>query len=648
VTETIFAADAKLNSHEPIQIEQWNSNQQRLGSLREEKSYEYSQHDDDEPEHKGHRKEDTMFRLNTKRMSYKGFEFGDFGFMTTDFDQLSRGHTQWVNQVMHHPVQNGIVITASDDWCVMFWRFKKAIGNEELKQEKINSMLNKQKIQNKIEPNASNNYYIDPKLQHIVGEIDLLPVLKINTGLEVKAIAMSADASVLACTCYDEEEDEGNPELQLYFDMEQNWTFKHHQFHPYLGNVSSQRRTDPSPLKQQREHSTLQTHEQDDREYLNTEQVLNNVYNASSAASSSPPKPPPNETGRLISRRIISLPFEPIPHCLCFTRDNKYVFVAMYSSQQILIELNEELEEEYGADSVPAEARKWPDHPISLCCINVHTSKVLECDKISKYLGDDEHVSCMSISPNGARIAMGTSLGQLIVTGVLNLTNDFEDEDDFNPLLQKIWSSHSVQLPASEPATDIEDTDGSITAIDWSADSDWIICGHASGVIKLWKKNTERRISTQLNRTIRAWMGAAKVERKNSMFSCKYYLEGLHVEAINSISIRGSLMVSGADDGNVVVHDLLETFIDSPDNKDNSPITIAKVDKIHGGRMVNSVCLTRNYSEDNLLIPSTGFFMVTSGADNIVHCVSLLDVVRESARNINLADRASKRGANQK
>ena len=48
---------------------------------------------------------------------------------------------------------------------------------------------------------------------NIMGEIDLLPI---NTGLEVKAIAMSSDGSILACTCYDEEEDEGNPELQLY------------------------------------------------------------------------------------------------------------------------------------------------------------------------------------------------------------------------------------------------------------------------------------------------------------------------------------------------------------------------------------------------------------------------------------------------
>ena len=43
--------------------------------------------------------------------------------------------------------------------------------------------------------------------------------------------------------------------------------------------------------------------------------------------------------------------------------------------------------------------------------------------------------------------------------------------------------------------------------------------------------------------------------------------------------------------------------------------------------MVNSVCLTKNYQEDNILLPSTDFYVI-SGADNIVHCVSLLDVCR--------------------
>ena len=111
-----FIAHPTLNANEPIQIQPWP--QRGLGSLREEKSYEYAQkkipqssnnnnnkdnnnmarnNDSEflnENEQKSHRSQDTMFRLNTKRMSYKGFEFGDFGFMTTDFDQLSRGHTQ--------------------------------------------------------------------------------------------------------------------------------------------------------------------------------------------------------------------------------------------------------------------------------------------------------------------------------------------------------------------------------------------------------------------------------------------------------------------------------------------------------------------------------------------------------------------------
>ena len=59
-----------------------------------------------------------------------------------------------------------IINVYSDDWCVMFWRFKKSMANDELKQEKLNSFLNKQKLKNKIIPNESNNYYIDPKLQH--------------------------------------------------------------------------------------------------------------------------------------------------------------------------------------------------------------------------------------------------------------------------------------------------------------------------------------------------------------------------------------------------------------------------------------------------------------------------------------------------
>ena len=38
----------------------------------------------------------TTFNLDCRRDSYTGFEFGDFGFMTTDSDQLLRGHTQLI------------------------------------------------------------------------------------------------------------------------------------------------------------------------------------------------------------------------------------------------------------------------------------------------------------------------------------------------------------------------------------------------------------------------------------------------------------------------------------------------------------------------------------------------------------------------
>jgi len=604
-----------------------NAPRNGLGSLREEKSYEYkmkvhdkmptSNTDDDEHERKTHRKEDSIFRLNSQRLSYKGFEFGDFGFLTTDFDQLSRGHTQWINQVMYHPVQNGIVVSASDDWCIMFWRCK--ITNDGLKQEKLTSFRRSQKVKSDdAGGGGGSNYYIDPKQQPIVGEIDLLPVLKINTGLEVKAIAMSSDGTILAATCYDEEEDDGCPELQLYFDEEQNWTFKTHQFDPYHTDKES-----------------------------------------SNAASLQHSKK--NDNGRTLTRRIVPLPFEPLAHCLSFTRNNQYVFVGMQSSVVILQELNEEWEEEYGGagdddgggDDGGAPQPKYLDHPCSLCCVHVHSQKVNECDKLRPFLKDDEYVLCITISPNGARIAIGTNMGQLIVTGVVNLTGEYtdgdDDEDDYNPLLLKIWSSNQEKLllqsqqqnsnSNNNDTGDDSDGHGAINAIEWSNDNEWIVCGHASGAIQIWKKNTERRLSTQLNKTIKHWMGAARIKRKNTMFSCKYVVDGIHVEGINGISLKGSLMVSGADDGNVVIHDLSETFIDALENSDNSPMTLGRVEKIHAGRMVNSVCLSSNCSEENLLVPLAGLFMVTSGADNIVHCVSLMEVCRDTIRNQYLKQR---------
>merc|ERR1712154_287708 len=122
---------------------------------------------------------------------------------------------------------------------------------------------------------------------------------------------------------------------------------------------------------------------------------------------------------------------------------------------------------------------------------------------------------------------------------------------DFNPLLQKIWSSNMDESKSKER----EDADGSCTAIGWSPDCEWIVCGYASGNIKLWRKEKkERKLSVQLNSHLKKWMRNAKVNRKNKLFQCVKTIQGAHVEAITSLSISGSLMVSGADDGNVVIH----------------------------------------------------------------------------------------------
>eukprot|EP01083_Nonionella_stella_P011395 32388_1 len=494
---------------------------------------------------------------------------------TTDLHQLSRGHTQWVNQVMHHPIQNGIAITASDDCCVMFWRFKKWQATDELK-----ALEKKAALQGQIQTqNEQNNWYIDRKLQWIPGEIELLPVLKIHTGSEVKSIAMSSSGTILACTCCDEEEDEVNPELQLYFDVQQKWTFKHHQFNPdpYFGNVGKKR--DHMMESQNQKQKDLNESSEDNG-------------------------------GRFISRHTISLPFEPLPHSIVFSRDNKHVFVAMYSSETILRGLIEDLEEEFGGrDNMDDEAlrlfslRKWPDHPVSLCCVDVHTKRLSECEKIWKYLGEDEHVQCMAISPNGAQIAIGSSLGQLIVTGVLDLTDDFDDDaEEINSSPQKLWSSNML-LKDKDKTTNASDR--SICAIEWSPDSNWIICGHASGAIKFWNK----------------------IEEKLQTFDYKHHLQSTVCAAINSISIRGTIMVSGSDDGNVIIYDLSQTIIDSGSNDDTSPIAIGRIDNIHGGRMVNSVALTKNYSEQ-----PNAHFMVTSGADQFVHCVNIIDVCRDTIR----------------
>ena len=309
---------------------------------------------------------------------------------------------------------------------------------------------------------------------------------------------------------------------------------------------------------------------------------------------------------RIISRRVISLPFEPIPHCICFTRDSKYVFVAMYSSVNILNELKEEQEAQYGdrAQMDEEERTKWPDHPVSLCCVNIHSQRIVECERIWKYFRDDEHVSCMAISPNGARIAIGTSLGQLIVTGVPNLTGDIgkDNEEDFSPMVSKLWSSESMRRGLSalnqnggignspEDDDDDDDLDGSVTAINWSPDSNWIVCGMVSGTIAFWKEQAG----------------------KQPLFCREYNAESVHIEAINSLSICGALLATGADDGNVVIHDL---------SLDRKLSVLSRFDKVHGGRMVNSVSLGQLPFRDGQSSYAESLLM-TAGADNVVQCIA--------------------------
>jgi len=65
---------------------------------------------------------------------------------------------------------------------------------------------------------------------------------------------------------------------------------------------------------------------------------------------------------------------------------------------------------------------------------------------------------------------------------------------------------------------------------------------------------------------------------------------------------------------------------------DNSPITIARLTQPHKHRMVTSIALTSNYQDDLMIIPTTGLFLVSSGADHRVVCLAPTDVIRESLR----------------
>jgi len=161
------------------------------------------------------------------------------------------------------------------------------------------------------------------------------------------------------------------------------------------------------------------------------------------------------------------------------------------------------------------------------------------------------------------------------------------------------------------------------------------------------KKNKETRLSIQMNNALTQWMKKANVPRKQRLYNRRWVLEGTHIEAVNAISIEGSLMVSAADDGTLIIHDLFDTFVDNQGIKsdENAPIQLAQIDKLHGGRMVNSCCLSKNYNQYNAFAPSLGLFLVSSGADNSVHCLSLLDILRDSIRKQHCKNKVVKKNS---
>ena len=272
------------------------------------------------------------FKINERKDSYTGFEFGgDFGYITTDFHQLSHGPA-WINQVISHSTQCGFIISASDDWCIMIWKF---IENEDEK-------------------------------------ITFTPLLKINTGLEVKAIAMSKWGNIMAAiaTCFDDEEDHCSPELQLYFDNECQWCFNSENCNP-----------------------------------CNNKKMLQDLK-------------------RNVQRKIVTLPFQPVCKALEITNDGKYAFIAMYSSYEIIDELKTEREE----DGLNTE--DILDDPISLICVKLDNQKIIQCLEFSALLDRNEYCHCFCISPDGKKIAIGTNEGKLIIY------HDINDLIENKPLLK--------------------------------------------------------------------------------------------------------------------------------------------------------------------------------------------------------------------
>ena len=93
-------------------------------------------------------------------------------------------------------------------------------------QRNQNNQQKSQKQQQKAQQTAAvNNKKTESKCKNLfknssnteMNEMQLFPIFKINTGLEIKGIDISKDGKLLACVCNDDAEEHQGSELHLYY-----------------------------------------------------------------------------------------------------------------------------------------------------------------------------------------------------------------------------------------------------------------------------------------------------------------------------------------------------------------------------------------------------------------------------------------------
>ncbi|ETO35401.1 hypothetical protein RFI_01662 [Reticulomyxa filosa] len=562
-----------------------------------------------------------------------------------------------------------------DDWCVMFWRFCPVSGKEQLEQERFDKAIGK------LMEDSPQRKWIEQTL--------------------------SPNGELLACACFDDEESEGIPELQLYRD-EKRFVFQvrdiylsFFSFFLYACMLCDCLFLNTRTCSCSYSYSYIPLDE-------NKSDELEAAYG--------------HDIQRVISRQIVRLDFEPVVRGLAFTKDSSKVFVAMMSTRKRFEEEqnkendeDEDDDEEEYLDGVEEQIKR-PDKPCTLAIVDVATKNTMSCGPINALMRDKEYVNVLALSPEGFYLAIGTNYGRLMVcqvqmlldattvkkTGARNtITGHIVDT--------RVWVSNDTN--DSDALTKFLHTDDyratgemSITSIAWSVNEDWITTGHGNGDIYLWKQNKLSDqvpfilffflslYSNQINKhkyiyvciyiyvyifmyiylcllimyihihaidvdtQTAEWMKDTPMQQKaRNMFTCRWQLEGHHTEAVTGLCLNDSLMASSSDDGTIMIHDLHTTFIDQTrlcetgflDDVDHShvrrsqsnqvpqsslsiakdslhdlskcsPVTLARMDRPHKHRMVTSIALSNHYQDNLMMIPTSGLFLVSSGADHRV------------------------------